>query len=87
MAMKIYRGEIGRERSWQEEFPKKVKCVHCKGKARIIFVGQEDGPGNNVCDMRDNKGKKGGFWLHDCCAIAVYLCQDCLESTSLINQA
>ena len=28
-----------------------------------------------------------GFWLHDCCAVAVYFCRACLNSTALYNQA
>ena len=88
--MKVTLGEEGLGKTWQAEFPKDVKCVHCKGVARIAFVahehmddGDEDGPW--VCDLHSNQGK-GGYWLHDCCAVAVYLCCDCLKPTALYNQ-
>jgi len=90
--MKIYLGEKGLKQSWQNEFPKTIKCHKCKGNCRIMFVGFEDYPadkGNFICDLHDNTGaKKGGkFWLHDACAVAVYLCENCFEPNALINQA
>jgi hypothetical protein len=39
-----------------------------------------------VTDLHENKGQ-GGFWLHDCCTVAVYFCKECLEPTALYNQA
>ncbi len=45
--MKIYLGEEGLNKTWQNPFPKTVKCYKCGGKARIMFVGFEDGEGGN----------------------------------------
>jgi hypothetical protein len=72
----------------------------CDGKARIGFVAHE-AMGNQdlaiiprnfnqyVCDLHDNKGGGvgGEYWLHDCCAVAVYFCKKCLGTTALYNQA
>jgi len=79
--------------SYQKPFPKTTKCCRCGGKARLAFVASEDydtvNKVNNkfVADIHNNTGKKGGFWLHDCCCVAVYFCADCLEPTALYNQA
>ena len=27
-----------------------------------------------------------GYWLHDACAVAVYFCKKCLNTTALYNQ-
>ena len=96
--MIVYLGKDGLKRSHQSPFPETVECVHCKGKAEIAFVGMEEGPGDNplvwsggsnlpqyVCDLHKNEGP-GKMWLHDCCAVAVYLCRDCLKPTALANQ-
>ena len=90
--MEIYLGEEGLSKSWQAPFPKETACVHCGGDARIGFVGFEDGAkgkdGKYVYDLHDNKGGKGGdYWLHDSCAVAVYFCKRCLDTTALYNQA
>ena len=86
-----------RKISWQEEFPKTVKCCqkNCKGEARLGFVAHEgfdslENPKNKktyVCQVHKSTGKKGGLWLHDCCVVAVYFCEDCLEPTAIYNQA
>lgn len=95
--MKFTLGEEGLDRSWQQDFPKETKCVHCNGIARIGGVAHEafdpddkpivprDKP-QFICDLHQNGGK-GDFWLHDCCAIALYFCKDCLEVTAIYNQA
>lgn len=90
--MKTYIGEEGLTKTWQEDFPKETKCVHCDGDARIGFVYFEDGhkgeKGEYVCQLHDNHGGDGGdYWLHDCCAVAVYFCKNCLKPTALYNQA
>ena len=85
--MQIYLGETGLNRSWQEDFPSTVKCHKCGAEARIMFVAFEDiTEGDFVCGLRDNGGK-GDYWLHDCCAVAVYLCSNCFEPNAIINQA
>ena len=48
----------------------------------ILSTGKIPG---HVCDLHPNEGK-GGYWLHDCCAIAVYFCKECLDTTALYNQ-
>jgi len=92
-------GKAGLGKSWQAEFPEATPCVHCKGMARIGFVahegiGESDAPVyprdkvQFLCDMHENDGGVGGdFWLHDCCAVAVYFCKKCLKVTALYNQA
>ena len=87
--MKIYLGETGLNKTWQLPFELTTKCVHCGGNAEIMMVGQEaeENKGEYACDLKETTGEKGGLWLHDACAIAVYLCRDCLEATTIINQA
>ena len=92
--MKVILGKEGLENSWQAKFPEETKCVHCGGVSRIGFVACEGVDEEVVyprdfvqfvCDLHKNEGK-GGYWLHDCCAVAIYFCKDCLKTTSLCNQ-
>ena len=94
--MKVTIGEKGLEWSWQKEFPETTKCCYCGGTSRIGFVAHEGMDKDDkpvfprdyiqfVCDLHKNKGE-GEFWLHDCCAVAVYFCRDCLEPTAIYNQ-
>lgn len=87
-------GDQGRLESWQEPFPPTTECVHCQGEARFAFTAFEDRnrPGvghwqNFVKDMHKNDPDGKGFWLHDCCAVAVYFCKVCGKPTALYNQA
>jgi hypothetical protein len=89
-------GEKGLGNSHQDDFPPETECVHCKGKARIGFVclekphaaeEGEEGEDNYVCHLHPNDPGGTGFWLHDCCAVAVYFCKKCLQPTALANQA
>ena len=86
--MEIYLGEEGLNKTWQEDFPKSIKCHKCKGNCRIMFVGLEKEK-EFICDLHENTGggKNGKFWVHDACAVAVYLCELCFEPNALINQA
>ncbi len=90
--MEVTIGREGLDKSWQDEFPEETKCCRCEGIARIALVaheglgGKESKPGKSVASLHRNEGK-GGYWLHDYCAVAVYFCRDCLESTALYNQA
>ncbi len=85
--MKVYLGKTGLGNSWQEPFPETTKCHKCDGKARIMFVGIEEGDVLKwVSDLRDNGGK-GDYWVHDAIACAVYLCEDCFETVAILNQA
>ena len=89
--MKITLGREGLDKTHQDEFPEKTTCCHCSGESRIGFVAHEyieedDCEGPFVCNLHKNKGK-GDFWLHDCCAVAVYFCKDCLNVTALYNQS
>jgi len=87
--MKVTLGEKGLTKTWQSDFPKWVECVHCKGESRIAFVAheglEENFHGAFICNLHPNGGK-GDFWVHDCCAVAVYFCKDCLKATALMNQ-
>ena len=88
--MKVTIGKKGLKKTWQAEFPETTKCVNCSGKARIGFVAHEglDETSmfkDSVCGLHKSKGK-GNLWLHDCCAVAVYFCKECLNPTTLYNQ-
>ena len=88
--MEVTLGKEGLKKTWQAEFPETITCCQCDGEARIGFVAHEhmsdnDSSGPYVCSLHRNEGK-GGFWLHDCCAVAIYFCKECLETTALYNQ-
>jgi len=90
-------GEKGLDATYQAPFPKTAKCAACGGRAEIAFVVIEDPkfPGDKkacqdeefVCDLHPNDPDGEGYWLHDCCAVAVYFCRSCLEPTAIYNQA
>jgi len=87
-------GKEGLRRTWQEEFPETTECVHCQGESRIGFTVFEHPAGVSlvqdrrfVCDLHPNDPGGEGYWLHDCVAVAVYFCRECLEATALYNQA
>ena len=88
--MKVTLGEDGLSKTWQDDFPNTIYCCYCHGEARIGFVAHEGLDGEKlkekfVCDLHPNEGK-GGYWFHDCCAVAVYFCRNCLQPTALSNQ-
>ena len=88
--MKVTLGKDGLTKTWQAEFPETTECCRCQGEARIGFVAHEgmnddDRETEHVCGMHQNDGK-GGYWPHDCIAVAVYFCRECLETTALYNQ-
>ena len=85
--MDIYLGEEGLNQTWQEDFPKTMKCHKCGGEARIMFVGCEGDEEKYIASLHKTTGKKGGLWLHDCCCVGLYLCPFCFEPNALINQA
>ena len=84
--MNVIIGKEGLKNSWQTEFPETTPCCRCNGEARIGFVCQEHQEKEYVSSLHPNDGK-GGYWLHDACAVAVYFCKECLETTALYNQA
>lgn len=83
---KLFYGKEGQLRTWQAPFPETTKCVKCKRKAHIALTYIE--PSNSKTDICRQKPKLGGrkLWLHDCCAIAIYFCENCLNPTALYNQ-
>ena len=88
--MKVTLGKEGLKKTWQAEFPENTTCFRCGGEARIGFVAHEamsdsDHKPPYVCGLHPNKGK-GEFWLHDCCAVAIYFCKECLKVTANYNQ-
>lgn len=87
--MQIYLGETGLNATFQESFPKKVKCNSCGKSARIMFVAQEWDEKEYICNLHKNTGarKNGKFWPHDAISIANYLCEKCFKVTSILNQA
>ena len=95
--MKVTIGKEGLAKTWQKSFPETTECVRCKGEARIGFVAHEGLDDDDkavwprdhvqfVVDLHTNDYGAGGYWLHDCCAVAVYFCRRCLNPTSLYNQ-
>lgn len=100
--MQIFLGRIGLRQSQQGPFPEETMCIHCKKQARIAFVALESFDKSKpvkdqkfVCRLHENihrKGLEGLFlgnegWPHDCCAFATYICKECMECTTLWNQA
>lgn len=85
--MDVYLGKSGLKKgSFQEPFPEVVRCHKCEAIARVMFVFAEDpGTEGSICDL--HKNEKGKYWVHDSCAVAVYLCEKCFEPNALINQA
>lgn len=91
-------GKEGLSNSWQDNFPEVTECVHCKGESRIGFVAFEEplvvSKGSDerneqetfIFHLHNNDPGGEGFWLHDCCAVAVYFCKNCLNPTALYNQ-
>jgi len=86
--IKTYLGEEGLSKSWQNDFPKTIKCHKCKGKCKPMFTSFENFKKGDkyVCNVNPNKGK-GKYWVHDCIACTVYLCEECFEPNARINQA
>ena len=91
--MRVTLGKEGLSKTWQEAFEPTVMCSNCYSEALIAFVAHEgldedDADAARVYDMHTNKGRRGrgGYWLHDRCAVAVYICQDCFEATAIFNQ-
>jgi len=87
--MNTYLGEKGLNKTWQNDFPKSVKCHKCEENARIMFVAIEEerkDPKDFICAMHENM-KDEKYWVHDAMACAVYLCEKCFEPNAIINQA
>ena len=83
--MKVTIGKEGLTKTFQSDFPENTECVYCKGESRIGFVAHETDETIGVYTLHDNNGK-GEYWLHDKCAVAIYFCRECLNTTSLYNQ-
>jgi hypothetical protein len=82
-------GKEGLSNSHQGDFPETTTCVHCQALSEIGFTVLEKPSGGEerfVSDLYKNDPKGTGYWLHDCCAVAVYFCPICFRSTSLFNQ-
>jgi len=86
--------EKTRKISFQQEFPVTTKCCRCDGRARLAFVAHEGPPEESatpdegyIAGLHRNDPGGEGFWLHDCCCVAVFFCTECLEPTALYNQA
>ncbi len=89
--MKVIIGKEGLDATFQDFFLENVECVHCGSRARIGFVAHEldekviSEGGQYVRQLHDNED--GHMWLHDACAVAVYFCTECLDTTAIYNQA
>jgi hypothetical protein len=91
-------GDDGIIKSWQGDFEERVKCNKCSGKCvpAVNFqekLIEEDDKlcENTVASVYDwNRGRlkdKSKFWLHDYCAIQIYICRKCLNAEVKWNQA
>ena len=90
MAFKVVIGESGLQESHQAKFPSVVMCDKCRcDAARHAFTVIESYSGTvgeeYVCNL--HKNNRGGMWLRDCCAVAIYFCSKCLEVSARYNQA
>jgi hypothetical protein len=85
--MEVTIGKAGLTKTFQDDFPKIIRCPECGYDARHAFTAHEDTGPDLVCDLHDNdfKGPKG-FWPHDACCVAVYFCNTCTKAISLWNQ-
>ena len=86
--MQVDIGNDGLHKSWQDAFTENVTCVHCNSSARIGFVAHEfrEEEGDPfVFELHNNE--ENNMWLHDACAVAVYFCTKCLNTTAIYNQA
>jgi len=87
--MKVIIGEEGLGISWQGRFDPDISCPYCHGRADFAFVAYEGlrdaDKGSFLCSLKKNEGKNG-FWVHDCCAVAVYFCRGCLKAVAEMNQ-
>jgi hypothetical protein len=88
--MKITLGKDGLKKTWQWEFAETTKCCRCGGNAMHAFTAHEgldaeDRKGKFVYNLKRNLGK-GNLWPHDCIAMAIYLCRNCLHATAIYNQ-
>ena len=60
--------------------------------AEVAFVAyegfdEEKNDSKHVCDLFNNDGEEGGYWLHDSCSVAVYICRRCFNYIAKGNQA
>lgn len=94
--MKVTIGKEGlsRDCTWQDPFQETTKCCYCGKMASIGFVAHEGLNGEVagdieqiISELHTNEAREEQFWLHGCCAVAVYFCRSCLEPTALYNQA
>ena len=86
--MEVTLGKDGLSKSWQNEFPETTKCCRCGELASIGFVAHEGMDEDAPPYIYDQPPiTENGLWLHDRCAVAVYFCRGCLETTALYNQA
>ncbi len=83
--MLVTLGKRGLTESYQEDFPETTKCAYCGNIARVAMVGIEEDSDDTavICEHNPNDG---GSWLHDLCAVAIYICEDCADMTTLYNQ-
>ena len=84
--MRVIKGKKGCEHSWQDDFPTVVSCeAGCGGIGHIAFVAIEE-QGEKDGYIYENKPENVKLWPHDAIAVAVYICEKCMKTTSLMNQ-
>lgn len=84
--MKVVLGKKGVSNSYQKDFLEEISCVYCGGIARMAFTAKESKEEKYICDLHPNDPEGIGYWVHDACAVAVYFCKQCLETTARMNQ-
>ncbi len=88
--MKVTIGKEGLTKTWQNDFPEIVPCIHCGEDARVGFVAHEGleeelDYEESVCSLYPNEPRES-FWLHDCASFAIYICRKCIKGTVIWNQ-
>ncbi len=87
--MQVIIGKKGLEATFQDNFPSDTQCIYCGGLSQHTFtaIENEESFTPKIKNLHIQYGIKGGLWLHDDCAVAVYFCRVCLKPTALFNQA
>jgi len=89
--MEIEIGKTGLGLAMQDDFEERIECPYCGGTAWIAFVAAEVLEETYICKMHPNDWEKEtddpGRWIHDSCAVAVYICRKCLKPVAEMDQA
>ncbi len=80
----------GVNKTWQELWPPKIKCIHCDNWSYLFLVTMDKSYAKNdrcCLHVRPCNVPNEGIWPHDFLAIANYFCPSCGKFTTDWNQA